>query len=445
MARTLFGTDGIRGKVNSHPMTVEVAVALGRALAAQVGPGVAVVGKDTRNSCDMVGSALVAGLMSGGVDVVDVGIIPTPGVAHVVKRLRAALGLVISASHNPFFDNGIKVFGPDGFKLSDAQELELEAGCLVEEGVVVNPERVGRARREAGAELYLQALDHAAGDLDLEGMRIAVDCAHGATYEIAPRLLRGLGAELTLLGARPTGKNINHEVGATHPEAAAQLVASGEAQFGVTFDGDGDRVIFVDEDGVVVDGDEVLAMMALAYHRSGQLTGGSIAATVMSNIGLDAALREHGIGVVRTDVGDRYVVEAMRRDGLVVGGEQSGHIICLDQSTTGDGILAAVTVLSEMRATGSSLKELRQVMTAFPQAKRNLMVRAKPPMNDLTEVQSAIAGVESDLGDEGRVLVRYSGTEPKARVLVEGRDEAVVSSAADHIAQAIHDAIGVDG
>lgn len=450
MAATLFGTDGIRGRVNSHPMTVEVAVAVGRAVgercsaAAKSGnrPSV-LIGRDTRRSGTLFESALASGLMSAGVDVVHAGILPTPAVAHLTAHTAAAAGLVITASHNPHWDNGIKVFGPDGFKLSDAEESELEKICTAPFKGLAAPDTVGTSSLLSDASArYLDFLASLVpSGFDLRGRHIALDCANGATHIVAPALFRELGAELTLLGVTPNGTNINDGVGATHPEAVSAAVAGSGADFGIAFDGDGDRVLFVDEGGSPVDGDELLAIMAVAYDDTGKLTNRTIAATVMSNIGLDVALRERGIDVIRTDVGDRYVVEAMRSGELTIGGEQSGHIVCLDKTTTGDGVVAALTVLAEMARQSAELRQLRTAMTRFPQALVNVDVRDKPAIETLDEVQACIESAEAALGN-GRVLVRYSGTEPLARVMVEGMEQNDVDHWVKEIARRIEETIG---
>ena len=448
MSRRLFGTDGVRGRVNDHPMTVEVALSLGKAVGHFFNsPGserFVVIGCDTRSSGSMIEAALVAGLTSVGCDAGLMGVAPTPAVAHLAASSAACAGLVISASHNPYWDNGIKVFKGDGFKLSDDEETQLEALCLGDTSPpAADPEAVGRARAVEPADGgYLDFLRLTGADCDLSGLRIAVDCAHGATYRFAPVLFEELGATVVPLGTEPTGININDGVGATHPKAAAKFVAEGKADLGITFDGDGDRVIFVDETGSIVDGDELLAIMALAYKQSGKLRGDAIAATVMSNIGLEVSLRSHGIGLVRTDVGDRYVVQAMRDQGLVIGGEQSGHMVCLDKTTTGDGIVAAITVLEHMTSDAHNLSTLRKVMTRFPQVLKNVLVREKRPLDELPPVSATIAAAEAKLGSEGRVLVRYSGTEPKARVMVEGPSQDTVEEWAGRIADSLKNAIG---
>lgn len=447
MSRRLFGTDGVRGRVNDHPMTVEVALSLGKAVGhffnPPTGDGLVVIGRDTRSSGSMIEAALVSGLASVGCAAGLMGVAPTPAVAHLAASSTACAGLVISASHNPYWDNGIKVFKGDGFKLSDDEESQLEALCLDHSPPVASPEACGYPRPIEPPDGYLGFLRRTAAKCDLGGLRIALDCAHGATYRVAPTLFEELGATVVPLGTEPTGTNINDGVGATHPEAAAALVREGKADLGITFDGDGDRVICIDEAGSIVDGDELLAIMALAYKKAGHLSGGAIAATVMSNIGLEVSLRSHGIGLVRTDVGDRYVVQAMRDQGLVIGGEQSGHMVCLDKTTTGDGIVAALTVLEHMTTTGQTLSSLRQVMTRFPQVLKNVLVREKVPLDQLPPVSATIAAAEEKLGSDGRVLVRYSGTEPKARVMVEGPAQDLVEGWADRIADSLNKEIGL--
>lgn len=451
--RELFGTDGLRGRANVNPMTAEVCLDLGVALgtvcrtwreADGARPRV-VIGRDTRVSGPLFESALAAGLMSVGVDAVRLGVLPTPAVALLTRELGAHAGLVISASHNPAEDNGVKVFGPDGFKRTDDEELALEAACLDARAL---PRASGAATgalldEHRAGELYLHGLIAALPEpLDLSGLRIALDCADGAAHRVGPELFRRLGAHVLPLGDGGDGLRINDGLGALHPERVAALVSESGADLGVALDGDADRVILADETGAILDGDELLAIGAVAYHARGQLRGDAIAATVMSNIGLEVYLKARGIGLVRTAVGDRYVVEALRERGLVMGGEQSGHIVALDRATTGDGLAAALLILGEMRRRGGPLSALRQGFARFPQRLVNVAVAAKPPLEGLTDLQAAIADVEQALGDTGRVLIRYSGTELKARVMVEGPDAEAVDRFADTLAAALRRAVG---
>ena len=451
MTRALFGTDGIRGRANRHPMTPDVCLALGRAVAANVRnlgeTSRVVIGRDTRRSGPMLEAALAAGCNAAGVDVVLAGVLPTPGVAYLTQTLAAGAGLVISASHNPAHDNGVKVFGRDGFKLSDAQEAELETLCQRDDltGEVAVPAMQVGCRWSAGdgAAQYAAALKaQFPHDLSLKGVRLLVDCAHGACHEIGPRVFEELGADIVAIGVKPNGDNINDGVGATATERAAAAVAAGDADLGVAFDGDGDRVIFIDESGTRVDGDELLTIGALAMQAQGTLRGGAIVATVMSNVGLDAALEDQSLKVIRSAVGDRYVVEAMRQHGANFGGEQSGHLVCLDHGTTGDGIASALLILAERQRQGRPLAELRAQMTRYPQALINVAVREKPPLDQLPRVARLIIEAEAALGRRGRVLLRYSGTEPKARVMVEGDDPATVADWAARIAEAVKTDIG---
>ncbi len=452
--RQLFGTDGVRGVANMPPMTAEVALALGRAtgyLVREQGlncwhrpPGSrrrVVIGKDTRVSCYMLENALAAGLMSMGTDVIFTGPLPTPAVAFVTRSMRANAGVMISASHNPFDDNGIKIFAGDGFKLPDETELKIEQ--IIEDGSLerVRPRgsAVGKARRieDAGGRYIVFLKDSFPDHLSHDGMRIVVDCANGAAYKLAPTVFEELGASVHALGVNPDGRNINKRCGSLHPGGICREVLRREAQIGIALDGDADRVIVCDEHGEVVDGDQIMAICARELIRRGQLAKNTLVSTVMSNIGLERSLAEVGGQVVRTAVGDRYVVEAMRREGYNFGGEQSGHLIFLDHATTGDGTMAALMLLAILVETGKPLSELRQCMELLPQALVNIEVREKRPLEELDAARQVIAGIEARLGETGRVLVRYSGTERKARVLVEGEDQDLVQRSAEEIAQAL--------
>jgi phosphoglucosamine mutase len=451
--RRLFGTDGVRGVANVHPMTAEMALQLGRALAYLVRSGPhrhrIVVGKDTRLSGYMLEQAIASGICSMGVDVMLSGPLPTPGIAFLTESMRADAGVVISASHNPYQDNGIKFFSRDGFKLPDELEAEIERLVLGESGAeefhALRPTatRIGKAKRIDDAigryVVFLKSLfpkDHT-----LDGLTVVVDCAHGAAYHVAPAVLEELGAKVIALGVKPDGKNINDGCGAVHPEGMARAILKHGAHLGLALDGDADRVILADEAGRVVDGDAIMAILGLDLARRKALAKRTVVATVMSNGGLERALAP-AARVVRTAVGDRYVVEEMRRSGYNFGGEQSGHLIFLDHVTTGDGLAAALNVLAVMRREGRALSELARCFEAMPQALVNVAVKQKRPLAELPGVVRAVASVEKALGKEGRVLVRFSGTENKVRVLVEGPDARRIRAAADQIAAELQAALG---
>ncbi|MCB2225220.1 MAG: phosphoglucosamine mutase [Desulfarculaceae bacterium] len=451
--RKIFGTDGVRGVANQPPMTVEMAVAIGQGVAHVLGTGDqrrrVILGKDTRLSGYMFENALVAGLCSMGRDVLVVGPLPTPAVAFLSRNMRCAAGIVISASHNPYQDNGIKVFGRDGFKLPDAVEAEMEDFALKMleaggNGQGPQPGRVGRARRIDDARgRYIVFLKNSFPvEYTLDGLTVAIDCAHGATYQVAPAVFSELGAEVAVIGAEPDGTNINAGVGALHPEGLAALVKENKANIGLAFDGDGDRLIMVDEKGEVVDGDEVMAICADHLMTAGRLNHATLVATVMSNLGLELCLRERGIRMLRTKVGDRYVVEAMRKGGYNLGGEQSGHILFLDHNTTGDGIASALQVLSVMVQTGKPLSELKSIMTRLPQVLINLPVKRKPPLAEQPALVKAMKAQEERLGEEGRLLLRYSGTEPKLRIMVEATDPALMEQVAEELKQVVIKTLG---
>lgn len=451
--RHLFGTDGIRGKANQHPMTAEVALRLGMAVAHRFRQkdrkGRIVIGKDTRLSGYMLESALEAGIVAAGADAMLVGPLPTPGIAFITSSMRADAGVVISASHNPYQDNGIKLFAADGFKLPDEVEVELErAMTAIEDGdesFAAGADELGKATRIDDAEgRYIQSLKHAfPRERTLDGVRVVVDCANGAAYQVAPRVFDELGADVIELGASPDGRNINERCGALFPENAAAEVKRTRAEVGVALDGDADRVILIDERGQVVDGDQILAILGQHLKKQGRLTGNTVVATVMSNLGLERALASHGIELLRTAVGDRYVVEAMRAGGFMLGGEQSGHVLSLEHATTGDGTMAALLVMAVMTETGKPLSELARAMTRFPQVLVNFRVPQKIPLEELPEVQRVISEVETELGQEGRVVVRYSGTESKARVMIEGSDEGHIAARAEDIAKAMQKALAL--
>ena len=445
--RKLFGTDGIRGVANRDPMTAEVALRLGQAVAQRFRhpdrPGRIVIGKDTRLSGYMLESAMQAGIVSAGADVMLVGPLPTPGIAFITWSMRADAGVVISASHNPYQDNGIKIFAADGFKLPDEIEAELERSmeriAAGDNAARAEPDAIGKAVRiEDAAGRYVQFLKQVfPKEHTLDGVKVVVDCSNGAAYQVAPQVFQELGAEVIELNVWPDGRNINYECGALHPEKLAEEVRQSGAAIGVALDGDADRLILSDEKGNIVDGDQVMAILATRMLARGQLPQETVVATVMSNLGLERALAAKGGKLLRTAVGDRYVVEAMREKGLSLGGEQSGHIIFLDHATTGDGMVAALRVLAVMVAEGKPLSELATAMTRYPQVLLNFPVAKKRPFEEMPAVQKVIASVEKRLGSEGRVVVRYSGTESKARVMIEGTDEAGIKAQANEIAQTL--------
>ena len=445
--RRLFGTDGIRGEANADPMTPETALRVGMAVAAHFGRGgTIVVGKDTRLSGYLLESALASGMCALGTDVTFLGPLPTPGIAYIVTSLRAEAGVVISASHNSFEDNGIKLFAADGYKLPDEVEAHLEA-LMDDEDLAsrrATGAAIGRAHRLDDAPgRYITHLKHAfSAQHDLDGIKIAVDCAHGAAYRVAPAVFAELGAEVVPIGVEPNGTNINDGVGAMHPQVVCERVRASGADLGLALEGDADRAVLVDEAGNVVDGDAILAMCAREMHARGQLRKGSVVATVMSNLGLERALEELGLSLVRTPVGDRYVVEAMRAGGYNLGGEQSGHLVFLDHATTGDGIVAALQVLSIMRRTGSPRSKLATVMTRLPQHLVSMKVGRKEPIDRVPALAKVIRQVEAELDGTGRVLVRYSGTENKIRVMVEGDDDANLRELADRILEVAGRALG---
>ncbi len=444
--RKLFGTDGVRGIANAHPMTAEVALALGQAVAhifrrdGERNHRI-LIGKDTRLSGYMFEDALAAGISSMGVDVLHVGPMPTPAIAFLTRDMRCDAGVMITASHNPYQDNGIKFFGRDGFKLADEIELEIEE--LVESG------RLSELRADADAVGQATRIDDAAGryivflkntfpsDLTLDGLRIVLDCANGAAYKVGPTVMRELGAELFALGVEPTGRNINEGCGSMHPEGVSRLVQKVNADVGIAVDGDADRLVVVDENGQVIDGDFLVALCARYLAKNGQLKGGGVVTTVMSNLGLEESLKAIDLELVRTQVGDRYVVEAMRKGGFNLGGEQSGHVIFLDHGTTGDGLMTALQLLAIMAKEGVSLSTLTADFKRYPQVLVNVEVPQKKDLETLPELKAAVAKVEGMLAGKGRVLIRYSGTELKARVMVEGEDEGHVLELANSLAGAL--------
>ncbi len=446
----LFGTDGVRGIANIEPMTVETCVRLGRSAAHVFKDGThrhrILIGKDTRLSGYMLENALVAGICSMGVDVLLVGPLPTPGIAYVTRSLRADAGIVISASHNPYQDNGIKFFSRDGFKLGDDLEHEIEELTFTGRIDDIRPTaaEVGKAARIDDAEgRYIEHVKRSfPRGMTLEGMKIVVDCAHGAAYKVGPSVFTELGAKTIDIGVEPNGRNINDGVGALYTEVAAQAVKDHGADLGICLDGDGDRCLFVDENGELVDGDHVLAICGRAWKEKGLLANGTVVATVMSSFGLERSLAEVGVVVERTEVGDRYVVEKMRAGGHNIGGEQSGHTVFLDFATTGDGLVTALQVLCTMVESGKRLSELAACLTPMPQVLENVEIRARTPIEQLPAVQEAIGRAEAELGDDGRILVRYSGTQPLARVMVEGENEDQIRALAASVVAALQDAIG---
>ena len=449
--KKLFGTDGVRGVANIDPMTTEMAMQLGRAAAFVFKKGGKrrhriVIGKDTRLSGYMIENALVAGICSMGVDVLVVGPLPTPGIAFITTSMRADAGVVISASHNAYQDNGIKFFSSNGYKLPDELELKIEDLIINNRLEELRPiaDEVGKAYRiqDAMGRYVVFLKNSFPKDLDLQGLRIVLDCAHGAGYKVAPAVLTELGAEVIPIGVSPNGTNINAGCGSMHPEVMAEKVREYRADLGIALDGDADRVIFVDEKGAEVDGDHIMALCGIDMMKTGQLNKKTIVATVMSNLGLDIAMKKAGGKVVRTDVGDRYVVEEMRKNGYNLGGEQSGHMIFLDHNTTGDGILSALQVLAIIQRSGKKLSKLAQVMTSLPQVLVNVKVRKKVDLQDIAPIKAVIDEVEAELGVKGRVLVRYSGTEPLLRVMIEGEDQDRIEVLADMVADAVRANIG---
>ncbi len=443
----LFGTDGVRGTANTYPMTAEMALRIGAAVGRYFkrdakGVHRVVIGKDTRLSGYMFESALTAGLTSTGMNVLLLGPVPTPAVGLLTRSMRADLGVMISASHNPAIDNGIKFFGPDGFKLSDVAEAEIEA--LVAEGVVpIEPDQIGRAKRiDDGRFRYIERLKSSfPRQTRLDGLKIVIDCANGAAHRVAPDALWELGATVIPVGNSPNGMNINEGCGSTHPQMAAETVVAHGADLGICLDGDADRVILVDENGRVGDGDQFMALMASRWAVEERLKGNALVATVMSNLGLERYLQGQGIGLERTAVGDRHVVERMRSGGFNLGGEQSGHIVMTDHATTGDGLMAGLQFMAEMIRSGKPASELLSSFEAVPQLLKNVRYGAdQTPLGD-PKVIAAIAQSEADLVGNGRLLIRKSGTEPLVRVMAESEDEGILKQAVDSIVAAVEGAV----
>ena len=448
--RKLFGTDGVRGVANEEPMTGEMAMQIGRATAYlfrnKKGRHRIVVGKDTRLSGYMLETALASGICSMGGDVLLVGPLPTPGIAFITVDMRADAGVVISASHNPFDDNGIKIFSGNGFKLPDEMEQRIEE--LIFSGQLAGKRptgtEVGKAFRiDDATGRYTVFLKHTFPEqLTLEGLKIVVDCANGAAYRVAPTVFEELGAQVSCIGVEPDGENINRNCGSLYPDLISRHVIEKGADLGMTLDGDADRVIFVDHKGRVIDGDHLMAICALDMMEEGKLKKNTLVATVMSNMGLEMVLKEAGGTMVRAPVGDRYVVEEMLKGGYNLGGEQSGHVVFLDHNTTGDGMITALQVLAVMQKKGATLAELAQAMRTFPQTQRNVKVKAKKDFSRNPQIQRMIQECQRELGEQGRILVRYSGTEPVLRIMVEGENEEKITRMADTMAETIQAALG---
>ncbi|MFA5988270.1 MAG: phosphoglucosamine mutase [Sphingomonas sp.] len=444
MARKYFGTDGIRGLTNRTPMTAAMAMKVGMAAGAHFLRGHhrhrVLIGKDTRLSGYMLESAMVAGFTSVGMDVVLVGPMPTPAVAMLTQSMRADMGVMISASHNPYADNGIKLFGPDGYKLSDADELAIEA--MIDGDVALSPAaEIGRARRVEDARgRYIHAVKSTLPpDLRLDGLRIVVDCANGAAYQVAPSALWELGADVVAIGVAPNGKNINDGVGSTAPQLLCETVVASGADIGIALDGDADRLIVVNELGDVVDGDQLMATIATGWAKAGRLRG-DLVATVMSNLGLERHLRAHGINMVRTSVGDRHVLEAMRAGGHNVGGEQSGHIILSDYATTGDGLVAALQILAEMVQSGQPASRVLRQFEPLPQLLKNVRFSGGKPL-EAESVKAVIAAAEAELAGRGLLVIRPSGTEPVIRVMAQGDDPGQITHVVEQICNAVQEAV----
>ena len=441
MGRKFFGTDGIRGRTNEAPMTADVAMRVGQAAGTYFLRGVhrhrVVIGKDTRLSGYMMESAMVAGFTSVGMDVVLLGPMPTPAVAMLTRDLRADLGVMISASHNPFADNGIKLFGPDGYKLSDQSEIEIER-LMDLQATLIDAPKIGRAKRidDARGRYVHFAKSTFPQHLRLDGLKVVVDCANGAAYHVAPDALWELGADIIPLGTKPDGLNINDGCGSTSPQLLRETVVASGAHLGLALDGDADRLIVVDEKGDLVDGDQLMGLIALSHSKRGTLRGGGIVATVMSNLGLERKLGENGLDMHRAAVGDRYVLEAMRDMGRNVGGEQSGHIILTDHATTGDGLIAGLQILAALVESSRPASELLHVFERVPQLLKNVRFNGGTPL-EMDSVKAVIAGAESELEGKGRLVIRKSGTEPLIRVMAEGDDPVMVERLVDRICEAV--------
>ena len=444
MTQKLFGTDGIRGRANEYPITSEVALKVGQAISKVLKSKTenhqrVLIGKDTRVSGAMLETALTSGLVASGMEVILVGPMPTPAVAHLTKTMGCVAGVMLTASHNPYEDNGFKIFGSDGYKLSDEFELQIEREILSNNTEpVLTPESTNKVLRiNDASDRYIQYVKESAGTADLSGLKIVIDCGHGAAYQIAPVIFKELGAEVIKLGIEPNGQNINDGVGALHPEYAGKVVKEQGAAIGISFDGDADRVIFTDETGAPISGDRILVICAMALKQSGHLRHDTMVTTVMSNLGLHEVLRNAGIKVVTSAVGDRHVIEALRKGHYSFGGENSGHLIFADHATTGDGILSAIQVLRMMKQSGKKLSELVKVMHEYPSNLLNLKIKAKPPIESLTQLQKTIHEADQAFGQLGRHLIRYSGTENKIRILVEHREKSEVDAWTQRFQQAL--------
>ena len=439
MDKDFFGTDGVRGKANSYPMRADTVLKIGMAAGALYRRGKhrhrVVIGKDTRLSGYMVEQALTAGFLSTGMDVFLFGPVPTPAVAMLTRSMRADLGVMLSASHNPYHDNGLKIFGPDGYKLTDEQEDEIQKLVLDPDNIpLAASENIGRAKRIEDAQArYIEFVKSSfPKDLTLDGLRIVVDCANGAAYQVAPTALWELGAEVIAIGVEPNGFNINDECGSTHPQKVAAQVREMRADIGISLDGDADRCILVDQDGNVIDGDQVMALIATSWYKKGQLRGGGLVATIMSNLGLERLMASHDLTLERTRVGDRYVVERMRSGGFNVGGEQSGHVVLSDFNTTGDGLIAALQVLAVLVKNGGSVSDICRMFEPVPQVLKNVRYASRSPLEH-DAVKKAITAAEQKLGNSGRLVIRKSGTEPLIRVMAEGDNADLVTSVVDDI------------
>ena len=447
----LFGTDGIRGEANRYPVNAELALKLGKALGKQLkahgnDSTRAVIGKDTRLSGYMLEAAITSGLVSAGCDVYLVGPVPTPAVAHLTKSLAADAGIMLPASHNPFDDNGIKLFCPKGYKLADDDEealthLILNTDLSTDD---IRSDQLGKAHRlEDARGRYIEFTKSTINNMKLSGLKVVLDCANGAAYNLAPWIFRELGATVIKTGVSPDGLNINEKCGAMHPEVISRMVREAGADIGIALDGDADRVIFADENGTIIDGDRILAACAIAYMKRGLLVKDTVVVTSMSNLGLHEAMKKHGIQVEVTDVGDRYVIDAMRKKGFNLGGEKSGHLIFHDYATTGDGILSALQVLRVLKEEGKTLAQFADCMEEYPQTLVSLKVNEKKPIDETPCLAEAIRACEEDLKGRGRVIVRYSGTERKIRLLVEAREQKLVDEWIGRLKEAVREGLGI--
>lgn len=435
MAQTLFGTDGIRGRANEYPITSEVALQAGRAISHILKSKVknhnrVVIGKDTRISGYMLETALTSGLVACGMDVFLVGPMPTPAVAHLTKSMNCSAGIMLTASHNPYEDNGLKIFGPDGYKLSDELERQIEKEILTPQAhSVLAPAEIGKALRiDDASGRYIEYAKESAGIVDLSGLKIVLDCGHGSAYHVAPVIFKELGALVIKIATDPDGLNINAGVGALYPEHAGKVVKEMGADIGISFDGDADRVIFSDETGAAISGDRILVLCALALKKERLLRHDTMVTTVMSNLGLHEVLGQAGIKVVTSAVGDRHVIEALRKGGFSFGGENSGHLIFAEHATTGDGILSAIQILRMMKQEGKKISDLVKIMHEYPSCLLNLKIKSKPPIESLARLQTTMKQADQAFGQIGRHLIRYSGTENKIRILVEHRQQSEVTA-----------------